>query len=348
MRWMLPLLALVPLAIVLDLLHASPILVLLSSAVALIPLAALLGRATEALAAHAGAWVGALLNSTLGNAAELIIAFAGIRAGLPELVKASVSGSILGNLLLVLGASLLVGGWRHGRQRFDAHVAGVSATMMTLAVVVLVVPGLFTLGPRPIHGASVEFLSLAVSAVLIVVYGLYLLYSAQYQRGRLHVVSATETETHWRPRTAFAILVASTLGVVVMSEVLVAAIEPVIAETGVSEFFLGVILIPLVGNVAEHFVAVQVAGENKMDLSLGIAYGSSLQIALLVAPLLVFGSLALGQPMTLVFNMYELIALVGAALISSLIAADGESNWLEGAQLLVVYSALGLGFLFLP
>lgn len=348
MRWILPLLALVPLAIALELLHASPILILIVSAVALIPLAALLGRATEALAAHAGAWVGALLNSTLGNAAELIIAFAGIRAGLPELVKASISGSILGNLLLILGASLLVGGLRHGRQQFNAHIAGVSATMMTLAVIVLVVPGLFTVGPERIQGESVEFLSLGVAAVLIVIYGLYLLYSMRYQRDLPHALPAEEAGVHWRLRIALAVLVASTIGVVIMSELLVAAVEPVIAATGVSEFFLGVILIPLVGNVAEHIVAVQVAADNKMDLSLGIAYGSSLQVALLVAPVLVFGSLALGQPMTLVFNMYELIALVGAAIISSLIAVDGESNWLEGAQLLVVYSALGLGFFFLP
>ncbi|MCM8748943.1 calcium/proton exchanger [Thermomicrobiaceae bacterium CFH 74404] len=348
MRWIVPLLALIPLAIALEFLHASPLLILIVSAVALIPLAALLGRATEALAAHAGAWVGALLNSTLGNAAELIIAFAGIRAGLPELVKASISGSILGNLLLILGASLLVGGLRHGRQRFNPHIAGVSATMMTLAVIVLVVPGLFILGPQPIQGASVEFLSLTVSAVLIVIYGLYLLYSIRHQQEVPHAAPAEEAGVHWRPRTALAVLIGSTIGVVIMSELLVAAVEPVIAATGISEFFLGVMLIPLVGNVAEHFVAVQVAADNKMDLSLGIAYGSSLQIALLVAPLLVFGSLALGQPMTLVFNMYELIALVGAALISSLIAADGESNWLEGAQLLVVYIALGLGFFFLP
>jgi Ca2+:H+ antiporter len=346
-RWLLPLLGLVPLAIVLELLHASPILVLLASARALIPLAALLGWATEALAAHAGAWVGALLNSTLGNAAEPIIAFAGIRAGLPELVKASISGSILGNLLLILGASLLVGGLRHGRQQFNAHIADVSATMMTLAVV-LVVSGLFILGPQPIQGASVEFLSLTVSTVLIVIYGLYLLYSMRHQREVSHAAPAEEALVHWRTRTALAVLIGATIGVVMMSELLVAAVEPVIAATGISEFFLGVMLIPLVGNVAEHFVAVQVAADNKMDLSLGIAYGSSLQIALLVAPLLVFGSLALGQPMTLVFNMYELIGLVGAAIISSLIAVDGESNWLEGAQLLVVYIALGLGFFFLP
>lgn len=350
MRWTLGLLGLVPVAIVLELMHANPLLMLLTSAVSLVPLAALLGRATEALAAHAGAWAGALLNSTLGNAAELIIAFAGIRAGLPELVKASISGSIIGNVLLILGASLFVGGIRHGRQRFNAHMAGVSATMMTLAVVVLVVPGLFTLGPQPVSGDAVEFLSLAVSAVLVGIYALYLLYTIRFQHDLPHAAPAAagDTDTHWRPRLALTVLVGATLGVVAMSEILVGAVEPVVAQTGISEFFLGVVLVPLVGNVAEHLVAVQVAADDQMDLSLGIAYGSSLQIALLVAPLLVFGSLALEQPMTLVFNTYELIALVGAAVLSSFIAVDGESNWLEGAQLLVVYLALALGFLFIP
>ncbi|MDW7982076.1 MAG: calcium/proton exchanger [Thermomicrobium sp.] len=343
MRWWVVGLVLIPVAIVLELLHAPPLAILLVSAAALVPLAALLGRATEEAAAHTGPLVGALLNSTLGNAAELIIAFAALRAGLHELVKASISGSILGNLLLILGASLLVGGLRHGLQRFDAQLAGLSATMMTLAVVMLLVPGLFTLGPTPVHGRAVEWMSLGLALVLAVIYVLYLFYTLRAGRPVEEHAHAT-----WSLRRAVAILAAATLGVVVMSELLVAAVEPVVAETGISEFFLGVVLVPLVGNVAEHFVAVQVAGRNQMDLSLGIAYGSSIQIALVVTPVLLFASLLTSRPMSLVFNVYELVALLGAALVSSLIALDGRSNWLEGAMLLAVYAGLAVGFFFLP
>ncbi len=343
MRWWVAGLVLVPVAVVLEVLHAPPLAVLLTSAAALVPLAALLGRATEEVAARTGPFIGGLLNSTLGNAAELIIALAALRAGLHELVKASISGSILGNLLLILGASLLVGGLRHGLQQFDAHLAGISATMMTLAVVLLLVPGLFTLGPTPVHGAAVEWMSIGLAVVLAVIYFLYLVYTLRMGGPVTEHAHAT-----WSLPRAIAVLVGSTLGVVVMSEVLVGAVEPVVEATGVSEFFLGVVLVPLVGNVAEHFVAVQVAGRNQMDLSLGIAYGSSLQIALVVTPVLIFASLATSQPMSLVFNVYELVALLGAALVSSLIAVDGRSHWLEGAMLLAVYAGLAVGFFFLP
>ncbi|MFN3336329.1 MAG: calcium/proton exchanger [Thermomicrobium sp.] len=343
MRWWVAGLVLVPIAVVLEVLHAPPLAILLTSAAALVPLAALLGRATEEVAARTGPFVGGLLNSTLGNAAELIIALAALRAGLHELVKASISGSILGNLLLILGASLLVGGLRHGFQQFDAHLAGISATMMTLAVVLLLVPGLFTLGPTPVHGAAVEWMSIGLAIVLAVIYLLYLVYTL-----RMGGLVTEHAHATWSLRRAVVALAGSTLGVVVMSEVLVGAVEPVVEATGVSEFFLGVVLVPLVGNVAEHFVAVQVAGRNQMDLSLGIAYGSSLQIALVVTPVLIFASLATSQPMSLVFNVYELVALLGAALVSSLIAVDGRSHWLEGAMLLAVYAGLAVGFFFLP
>ncbi|MCX2727320.1 calcium/proton exchanger [Thermomicrobium sp. 4228-Ro] len=343
MRWWIVGLALVPVALILELLHAPPLAVLLAAAAALVPLAALLGRATEEVAARTGPLVGGLLNSTLGNAAELIIALAALRAGLHELVKASISGSILGNLLLILGASLLVGGLRHGMQQFDAQLAGVSATMMTLAVVLLLVPGLFTLGPTPVHGDAVEWMSIGLAIVLAVIYGLYVLYIVRRGGPVLEHAHAS-----WSLRRGIVVLALATIGVVVMSEVLVGAVEPVVAATGISEFFLGVVLVPLVGNVAEHFVAVQVAGRNQMDLSLNIAYGSSLQVALLVTPVLIGASLLTSQPMSLVFNVYELVALLGAALVSTLIALDGRSHWLEGAMLLAVYAGLGVGFFFLP
>lgn len=345
MRWWIGGSVLVPIALALEFLHAPPLAVLLAAAAALVPLAALLGRATEEVAAHTGPLVGGLLNSTLGNAAELIIALAALRAGLHELVKASISGSILGNLLLILGASLLVGGLRHGVQHFDAQLAGISATMMTLAVVLLLVPGLFTLGPTPVHGDAVEWMSIGLAVVLAVIYGLYLLFTL---RRSGPVPEHAHVPASWPLRRGILLLVLATLGVVVMSEVLVGAVEPVVEATGISEFFLGVILVPLVGNVAEHFVAVQVAGRNQMDLSLGIAYGSSLQVALVVTPVLIFASLLTSEPMSLVFNVYELVALLGAALVSTLIAVDGRSHWLEGAMLLAVYAGLGVGFFFLP
>ncbi|WP_448576444.1 calcium/proton exchanger [Thermomicrobium sp.] len=343
MCWWLAGLLVAPLALAIECLQAPPLLVLSASAAALVPLAALLGRATEEVAAHTGPLVGGLLNATLGNAAELIIALAALRAGLHELVKASISGSILGNLLLILGASLLVGGLRHGLQQFDAQLAGISATMMTLAVVLLLVPGLFTLGPTPVQGQAVEWMSIGLALVLAGIYALYLLYTL-----RLPGTVTEHGPAAWSLRRAALVLAGATIGVVFMSEILVGAVEPVVEATGIPEFFLGVVLVPLVGNVAEHFVAVQVAHRNRMDLSLGIAYGSSLQIALVMMPILVFASLVTSRPLSLVFNVYELVALLGTALVTTLIALDGRSHWLEGVMLLAVYAGLAVSFFFLP
>ncbi len=349
MKFLYGLLVLVPIAIALEVLDAGHTLIFLTSALALVPLAALLGRATEEVAVYTGPKVGALLNATLGNAAELIITIVAIREGLLELVKASISGSILGNILLVLGASILVGGLKNGRQRFDAHLAGISATMMTLAVVALLIPALFIAGPHGIPRSDREALSIGVAGVLIVLYLLYIYYTIFYQAepGTPGEQPLTEEHAEWSLWAALGALVGSTVAVVAMSEILVGSIEPVVAEWGLSELFLGVVLVPIIGNVAEHFVAVQVAAANKMDLSLGIAIGSSLQIALFVAPVLVFVSLLLGHPLTLVFNEYEVAALAGAVGVATFISIDGESNWLEGAQLLAVYLIVGIGFLFL-
>jgi len=321
------------------------------SALALVPLAAVLGRATEETAIYTGPKIGALLNATLGNAAELIITIVALREGLVEVVKASIAGSIIGNILVVLGLSLFLGGLKNGTQRFDAKAAGTNATMMMLAVIALVIPAVFDLGggdERRLSQHDIERLSDGVAIVLIVVYALYLFFSLREQ-SPAEVEQAHESHTpSIRLPIALGILVVSTIAIVFMSEILVGALEPTAEDWGLSALFVGVMLIPLVGNIAEHLVAVQVAYANKMDLSLGIAIGSGLQIALFVTPVLVLISNLLGDPMTLEFNAYELMALIGSTLVAVFISMDGESNWLEGAELIALYLILGIAFYFVP
>lgn len=349
------------LAIVGELLGWSPLLVFIFSGLAMVPLAGLMGEATEALAVHTGPRLGGLLNATLGNAAELIITLMAIREGLRnpainaqmlELVRASLTGSILGNILLVLGLSILVGGLRHGTQRFDQSHAGTNATMLLLAVAALVIPSLFSHSIEMVNHDAVEYLSLGVAGVMILLYILSLIY--QLRNGTTHDQGddefhvAEEEAPHWSVPKASAVLFVATVAIVVMSELLVGTVEHVVVEVGITEFFLGIIIVPLIGNVAEHLVAVQVAVKNKMELSLAISVGSSLQIALFVAPLLVFISLMMGNPLTLVLNQFELIALMAAVLIAGLVSLDGESNWLEGAMLLSIYVIIALAFFWLP
>jgi Ca2+:H+ antiporter len=282
----------------------------------------------------------------LGNAAELIITIFAIREGLLELVLASITGSIIGNILLVLGLSLLLGGLRNGVQRFNRSEAGLSATMMTLAIIALLIPSIFGHAIEIEDHAAVEWLSLGVAVVMIGIYVLSLVYSFSSASSRR--LATGHAVTTWSVRRAVVTLAAATIFVAWLSQILVSAVEPVVESLGITEFFLGVILIPLVGNVAEHLVAVQAAWKNNMDLSLAISFGSSMQIALFVAPLLIFLSLAMGHPLTFLFNQFELLALVAAVGIAGLISLDGESNWLEGAQLLTVYLILALAFFFLP
>jgi Ca2+:H+ antiporter len=348
MKFLLPLLILVPIAIVLEVSRkGGPTTVFIASALALVPLAGLLGRATEEAAIYTGPKVGALLNATLGNAAELIITVVALREGLVEVVKASIAGSIIGNILIVLGLSVLLGGLKNGTQYFDSKTAGTNATMMGLSVVALSIPAAFALGPIELRPSAedINLLSDGMAIVLILVYILYIVFSLRQEGAAIE-----GRDDHGSPSmklpVAIGLMALSTIGVVVMSELLVGTIEPVAERWGLSDLFIGVMLIPLVGNIAEHIVAVQVAIENKMDLSLGIAIGSGLQIALFVTPVLVGVSLIIGHPMSLVFNSYELAALIGAALIAMLISVDGESNWLEGAQLVALYAMLGIAFFF--
>jgi Ca2+:H+ antiporter len=350
----------IPAAVVLELAHADAVLIFAVAALGIVPTAALMGLATEELAAKSGPGVGGLLNVTFGNAPELIIALFALNAGLQEVVKASIVGSIIGNVLLVLGASMLVGGLRHDRQRFNPQAASVQSTMLFLAAAALVMPAIFELVvegrglPSPSaeivnYGSTVENLSLAVAIVLMVTYGFGLLFSLRTHKDLFNPPYAEEHEEGfgWSVRRSVIFLFVSGLAVGLMSEVLVGSISEASESIGLSEFFVGVIVVAIVGNAAEHWVAILVAYKNKMDLAVNIAIGSSAQIALFVAPVLVIASFFIGAgPMPLVFNGFELGAVLLAVLIASTITNDGESNWFEGVQLLALYAILGIAFFY--
>ena len=332
------------------LVRADETLVFLVAAGAILGLAWVVGLATERLGAVAGPQAGGILNATFGNVAELIIAFFALQAGLLDVVKASLTGSIIGNLLLVLGASVLVGGLRHGTQRFDARVAGSNAALLVVAAIGLFVPAIFaiTVGGRATDTLQEE--SVIVSVLLIVGYGLALVWQFTNPDRTLggHEPAAGHEGPGWSGRTAVAVLLGSAVLLAVTSEILVGAIEPFVDSVGLSAFFVGVVIIPTIGNLAEHLVAVQLAAKNRMEFAMAVAYGSSLQVALFVAPVLVILGALIGQPMDLVFSPLEVVA-VGAAIgISALIALDGESNWLEGALLVIVYLILAGSFFELP
>lgn len=348
MKYLYPLLLFVPIAILGEFLHWADVLVFAASALGIVPLASLLGDATEELAVYSGPQLGGLINATLGNAAELIITIFALRAGLLELVKASITGSILGNILLILGFSLFLGGLRNGIQNFDQRQAGVNATMMTLSVIALAIPTLFgtAIGAQRNVG-PVEELSISVAIIMIILYVLGLAFSLVSQRAE-EGGTVAHSKARWPLPAAIVILVVVTAFIAWLSEILVGVVEPATEALGLTEFFVGIIIVPLVGNVAEHLVGVQTAVKNKMDLSLAVSLGSSMQIALFVAPLLVFVSIAVGHPMDLIFNTFELVSLGAAVLIATFVALDGESNWLEGAQLLAVYVIIALAFFFLP
>jgi Ca2+:H+ antiporter len=340
------LLIFLPIAFIAELAHWSPVAIFITAALAVVPLSGLLGDGTEELAARTGPRIGALINATLGNAAELIITILAIRQGLLELVRASIVGSIIGNILLVLGASLLFGGLKHGIQKFSPSQAGLNATLLVMAAVVLTVPSFFAFAIEP-DKVKVELLSLLTAAVIIVIYVLSLIYSMRAPAGDPLTREAAHTP-HMSLPLAIGVLIVSTALIAIMSEFLVGAVEPMTEQLGISELFVGIILVPIIGNIAEHVVAIEVALKNKMDLSLGIAIGSSLQIALFVAPLLVFISLLFGQYLTLEFTSFELVALLASCFIAAAVSMDGRSNWLEGALLIGLYVIVGIAFYFLP
>jgi Ca2+:H+ antiporter len=349
----------IPIALGLDLAGASPTLVFLAAALGVIPTAALMGEATEHLAAKTGPGIGGLLNVTFGNAPELIIAFFALQKGLQEVVKASIVGSVVGNVLLVLGAAMFIGGLKHPRQEFGRLAATTQSGMLLMAVAALVMPALFQLvhgGGLPAvgeqrvdFGTDLEHLSLGVSIVLIASYGAGLAFSLKTHRRLFNPYEETEGEDGggWSMKRSVAMLAIAAVLVGVMSEVLVGSISEASKGIGLSEFFVGVFVVAIVGNAAEHWVAVLVATKDKMDLSVGIAIGSSAQVALFVAPVLVLLSFVVGpNPLALVFNGYELGALVFAVLIANFLTQDGESTWFEGVQLLALYAVLGLVFFY--
>lgn len=343
------LLALIPAAAAASWLHAPAAMVFGLSAVAIIPLAAILGDATEELAGHAGPVAGGVLNASLGNLAELIIGVLALRAGMVDLVKASITGSILGNLLLVLGAAQLAGGMRFSVQRFSRQLAGMSTSLLVIAVVGLVVPSLFHLAhDDPGHVLTVR-MSEFVAALLVIGYALSLVYSMGTHRsvfGEGGAVAEGEHAPTWSMRRTIAVLVAVSAGLAWMSELLVGATQETVASTGLSEFFVGIVLVPIIGNAAEHSTAILMAMRNRMDLALGIACGSTVQVALLVAPVLVFAGVVMRKPMDLAFSPFETVSVALAVWIASTVVQDAESNWLEGAFLLLVYAVLAVAFYF--
>jgi Ca2+:H+ antiporter len=349
----------IPIAIALDVANASSVAIFFTAALGIVPTAALMGIATEELAARSGPGIGGLLNVTFGNAPELIIALFALGSGLHEVVKASIIGSIIGNILLVLGGAMFVGGIGRDKQRFSATAANVQSLMLFLAAAALVMPAIFELiegrglpsvgAERVDYGATVEHLSLAVAIVLIGTYVAGLLFSLKTHRDIFNPPDEEGAESHfgWSPRRSVIMLAIAGIAVGVMSEVLVSSIADASESVGLSEFFIGVIVVAIVGNAAEHWVAVLVARKNKMNLAVNIAIGSSAQVALFVAPVLVLASFVLGPvPMPLVFNGFELGAVLIAVLIANVVTHEGESTWFEGVQLLAVYVILVLAFAF--
>lgn len=353
------LLLFVPVAIVLKLTGSSGMWLFIISGIAIIPLAGLMGKSTEMLADKLGAGWGGLLNATFGNAAELIIALFALHRGMIEVVKSSVTGSILGNVLLVLGASFLAGGLKHSRQKFNPTAAGMSATLLTLSAIGLVVPAMFHVHLELFHTkADEQVLSLEIAIVLFAVYVLMLifslvthkhLYAGDLDEENGEHESFADVEGHWSTKVALSVLVGATVMVALMSEFLVSSIEEARQSLGLTETFVGLIVVAIVGNAAEHSTAVLVAMKNRMELSYQIAVGSALQIALFVAPVLVFAGYLPGfTQMNLVFSMLEVMAVVVSVMVVGLVAYDGQSNWLEGLLLLAVYVIIGIAFFNLP
>lgn len=354
----LAMLAFVPLSFCAERLEWGAALAFIFAALAVIPLAAFMGTATEEIAVAVGPNFGGLLNATFGNATELILAFIALRKGLIEVVNATLVGSMAGNLLLVMGFAMLLGGLRYKEQTFQPEVARLNASAMNLAVVAFLLPTAAAHTASDISARSLELLSVAVAIVLIVVYGLTLLFAMKthvylYDVGVANQGNEAPAESEASSPTPnlwlwVGVLLAVTVGVAFESELLVGVLEEATTGFGLTPLFTGAILLPIVGNAAEHATAVTVAMKNKMDLSVSVAVGSTMQIALFVGPVLVLAGWAIGQPMNLVVSPFELVAVAVAVLIANSISADGKSNWLEGTLLLATYAVLGLAFFFYP
>ena len=339
------LLVFIPVAAVLDIVGANPVAIFVTAALAILPLAGEIGKATEDIALRSGPRIGGLLNATFGNITEMIVSFFLILKGELEIVKASLTGSIIGNVLLVLGLSFLLGGWKRVEQTFSRATVGLYTGTLVIAVVGLLMPALFALSPGGSHVHN-EAVALGVASVLIAVYALGMIFSFRTHKSLFSPVPGDETP-RWSFRAALGWLAVATLAVAYMSEILVGALEPATVSLGMSKLFVGLIIVPVIGNAAEHASAVVMAMKNKIEVSVEIAIGSSTQIAVFVAPVLVFVSLALGHPMNFVFSAPEIAAVAVSVAVLSFIALDGRSNWFEGAQLLATYLILAISFFFL-
>ncbi|HVN79630.1 MAG TPA: calcium/proton exchanger [Terriglobia bacterium] len=361
-NWLYWLLGFFPIVVALELAHASPVVIFATSCLAVLPLAGLMGRATEQLADRCGPGVGGLLNATFGNAAELIIAILALQRGLGDVVKASITGSIIGNILLVLGLSVLAGGVKYKRQTFNRTAAGLGSTLLALSVIGLLVPAFYHHVAREAfsqgnisQAQEVRWeheLSLEISVVLFLVYALSLVFSLVTHRDTLldkpENPDSQHNQKNWSIGKAVGILLGAAAGVALMSEFLVGAVEATAKALGLTRVFVGVVIVAVIGNAAEHSTAVLMALKNKMDLCMNIAIGSSIQVALFVAPLLVFLSYLFGSPMDLRFTLFEVLSVTLSAVVINLVAQDGESHWMEGVLLLAVYLILGIAFYLLP
>ncbi len=341
------LLVFTPITLVAEYTGTSPLIVFFLSAIAIIPLAKFIGDATEHLAARTTPALGGFLNATFGNATELIIGILALRAGLVEVVQASITGSIIGNLLLVIGLSMVAGGWKRERQTFNRTSAVAAGTTLLVSAIALIIPAVFVYSSPGMSSATVMKLSIFVSLMMILSYGASLLFSLRTHK---HLFDQEEIDTthSWSLLHGCVVLTVATIGVAFVSEALVSSITPVVETLGWTQLFIGVVFIAIIGNAAEHFSAVTVAMKNRMDLSLQIGMGSAAQIALFVAPFLVLVSLFFPTRMNLVFTPFEVAAVVLSIFIANFVVSDGESTWFEGVQLLVAYTVIGAAFFFLP
>ncbi|CEP86500.1 calcium/cation antiporter [[Clostridium] sordellii] len=341
------LLIFIPISIIGEFIHLPPTVMFILAALSIILLAGLMGEATEEISFYTGPKIGGFLNATFGNATELIISFFALKAGLFDVVKASIAGSVIGNILLVLGASMLFGGLKHKNQTFNKKVIEVSSSMLLFAVIGLCIPAIFThtIDPKLLN-TRYEGLSIVVAIIMFAIYILSLVFSFITHKDIYSIEHEEEGSAKWSLKKSIIILAIATILIGIESEFLVSGVDSITATLGLSEFFVGIILIPIIGNAAEHSTAIVMAMKNKMDVSVEIAVGSSLQIILFVAPVLIFLSL-LFTPMSIVFNQFELVSLIVSVLIVNRVASDGESNWLEGVQLLSVYLIIAAGFFIL-
>ncbi len=348
MKYLYILLVFIPITIIGKIMGFSDPMLFACSSLAIIPLAGVMGKSTDDIACYCGQKIGGLLNATFGNATELIIAFVAMKEGMFDVVKASLAGSVVGNILLVLGASMLVGGLKYKTQTFNRNSINITSSMLLLAVIGLSIPAIFTHTlPEESLTAQVEGLNVIVAVLMLLVYIMQFVFSFVTHRNLYEDSVPDEEEGHKAaslPR-AIGMLIASTVCIAVLSEIFVGTVEPMAESAGLSKTFVGIILVPIIGNAAEHSSAILMAYKNKMNAAIEIALGSSLQIILFVVPVLTLLSLFF-TPMSIVFTPFELVAMTGAVLIANRVASDGESNWLEGLQLIVVYLIIGAAFFF--